>query len=97
MPVTLPAGTYTIGGYLMTTDTNDSVQRYATITPAPGIRYGESRFIYGSAIADPNSSGSIGAYFGPNFQFVPEPSTWTLLGVGAGVLGLTLRRRTARA
>ena len=28
---------------------------------------------------------------------VPEPSTWALLGVGAGLLGLTLRRRIARA
>ena len=26
----------------------------------------------------------------------PEPSTWALLGLGAGLLGLTLRRRTTR-
>lgn len=28
---------------------------------------------------------------------VPEPSTWALFGVGAGLLGLALRRRTRRA
>jgi hypothetical protein len=28
---------------------------------------------------------------------VPEPSTGTLLGLGAGLLGLTLRRRVRRA
>ena len=28
---------------------------------------------------------------------VPEPSSWALLGVGAGWLGLTLRRRAVRA
>ena len=35
--------------------------------------------------------------FAVTTSVVPEPSTWALLGLGAGLLGLTLRRRTARA
>ena len=36
------------------------------------------------------------ASFGPNFQVVPEPGTWALLGVGAAGLGLAALRRRAR-
>ena len=40
-----------------------------------------------------NQGGFSGITFTP--AAAPEPSTWALLGLGAGLLGLTLRRRAA--
>ena len=91
-PVTLPAGTYTIGGY--DGSNSDYVGFFATITPASGITYGGSRSGGGTAdpTGDPNNFSN--SYFGPNFQFgVPEPSTWVAIAAGAFLLGVASPRR----
>ncbi len=49
-------------------------------------------------ISDANSQGGpSGAAFYATVSFVPEPSTWALLGLGAAGMALRLRRRVARA
>ena len=92
-PVTFAAGIYTIGGYV--TSTNDSVQNStSTVTPATGIGYGEARLTY-AGNAYPNSTGPTGAFYGPNFQIVPEPSTWALLGGAHSPTSAENRERAA--
>ena len=92
-PVTLAAGTYTLGAYV--TGGDDAFQgQITTITPAAGITYGASRA--GTGTGDPTTDvfNNPRSYFGPNFQFVvPEPSTWAMLGSGVVGAGVTVLRR----
>lgn len=94
-PVTLPAGTYTIGGYI-TNYSDAALYGLSTITGATGITYGASREAGGTAMPVGDNINLSNSYFGPNFQFtnaVPEPSAWAVVAAGTGLLGLTLRRR----
>ncbi len=92
-PVMLSVGTYTIGAFVPSgtdyTDIND------TVTAIPGVTYNGSRSNFVAGFSDPtgNQIGYSNAYFGPDFQVVPEPSTWALLGLGATGMGVALRRR----
>ena len=93
-PVTLAAGTYTLGGY--TAGGNDNVQfSMTTITGAAGVTYGASRSAGGNAYPTGDGLGIANSYFGPNFQFtaVPEPGTWAAALLGLGSLGFVTRRR----
>lgn len=96
-PVTLAAGTYTLGGY--TTNNGDEIQySLATINGAAGVTYGASRAAGGNTYPTADPLVLTNSYFGPNFQFnaVPEPSTWAAAGLGLASLGfVTLRRRRA--
>ena len=97
-PVTLATGTYPLGGYV--TNSNDFVQyNVATITGATRVTYGATRSVSGNAYPAGNAIINSNGYFGPNFQFanaVPELSTWAAVAAGAGLLGLTMRRRSRR-
>ncbi len=44
-----------------------------------------------------SASTTNGSFEVDNVQIVPEPGTWALLGLGAGGLGLALRRQRPRA
>jgi hypothetical protein len=96
-PVFLPPGTYTIGGY--SPAFTDSVGVVAgTITTAPGITFTGSRSAQGVGLMFPsgNTQGFPNGCFGPNFQFVPEPSTTALALVGAAGGFLWRQKRKAR-
>ena len=49
------------------------------------------------ALIDANFVTGLDNPYGLAVSDVPEPSTWALLGSGAGWLGLILRRRSLRA
>ena len=91
-PVTLSAGTYTLGGYV--TGGDAAFQGgLTTITPAAGITYGASRAGTGTGDPTTDAFNNPRSYFGPNFQFVvPEPSTWALLWLGSAGLAMLARR-----
>lgn len=68
----------------------------AATNPAanPAINFVKSSFAAGGTLQAPlNSVSTDFGYFGPNFAFIPEPSTLVLLG--SGILGLagTMRRK----
>lgn len=88
--------TYRIGAYYSSTHTDAWAQSNGTVawTTADEISYVDPRYRYDSALAYPDNELSPRelAYFGPNFQFVPEPGTLGLL-LGVGVFAVIARRR----
>jgi hypothetical protein len=105
VPVLLPAGFYTIGGFY----SGDSSDEFADavflsgITTASGVTYNSTRDRPGLGFPSGNDSGISFGLFGPNFQFttpVSTPdsgSTWALLLLGVTAafgLNLLLHRRS---
>ncbi len=100
-PVVLGPGTYTIGAvWLDGSDPNIFPGELSSITMGPGITFGENEYIAGGTLTDPtNTSGDMGSYFGPNFEYTatPEPSSVVLLGSVAFAVGLRLRKALRKA
>jgi hypothetical protein len=92
----LAPGDYVIGGFTPADSGDPVAVQAATITTASGISYDASRSIGGSSLTFPigDTSGQPNSYFGPNFIFVPEPTTTALLLLGSsGSIVAWLRRR----
>ena len=93
----LPAGSYTIGAYSL--GSPDVFIKGATITTDPAVTYVGSRVEpspSGIAFPPTDNIGFPNGDFGPNFQFVPEPGSAALLGLGTLLLAAR-RRRSAQA
>jgi hypothetical protein len=93
-PLTLAAGTYTIGAYFPALSNPPSgdptaVQAF-TVTTAAGVTYNGGKSASGNGFPSGDLFGDANSYFGPNFQFTAPPtngvpesaSTWTLLLFG---------------
>jgi hypothetical protein len=101
-PVTLSPGVhYVVGFYTATADYPNVDYHIANIpefAPNPAINYVISRWGTGSGLGLPNNlidpGGSAPYRFGPNFLFVPEPTTFAALALW-GLLLLSGRGRTA--
>lgn len=98
-PFALAVGTYVISG--VTGSTDPYTFGPTAFSTAPGVTFNNSEFIQSTSLAFPDSTDSLTAYFGPNFEFgtpvgsVPEPSSWLLLATMGGFI-FTLGRRTLR-
>jgi len=88
----LAAGTYTLA---LTTPFNFSfAENYGSGTLGDGFIGLAASFDDGSCAATCTSAYAVDV---SDSAPVPEPPTWLLLGIGAGMLGLARRRRTAAA
>ena len=100
VPVLLPAGSYTIGGFY--SSASDAVNIQGLVVAASGRTYNGTRSGLGFAFPAADAFGRPLNYFGPNFQFTTAPtpdsgSTWTLLLLGVAAtfgLNLLLHRRS---
>ncbi len=93
-PVVLPAGSYTVAAYFPTgADEVAGGVAPGNLTTLPGLTYGQNRQGGAGGLAQPGShiGGDGIAFFGGNFQTVPEPTTLGLLAIG-GIAALRRRR-----
>lgn len=99
----LGAGTYYLVG--TTLGVNDGwTYQAASFATGPGVTYAGSFYTSGTGgtLAFPATSAPDRQYLLTNFSTdrlggaVPEPGTWSLLIIGFGVAGATLRRRAPR-
>ena len=97
-PVVLSAGSYTIGAFF-TSSSDTAATLCSTVTTAAGVTYDGSKATGGNGFPSFDSAGYGNGYFGPNFQFtteaVPEPSTWAVGLLTAGLLLCSIWRRRA--
>lgn len=91
-PVTLSAGTYTIGAYYA--GNSDPVMVQQSTLAVPGVSYLEGRYVYSSTFQKPTGTYDPNEeqYFGPTMLTVPDGGT-TLMLLGGALAGLALVRR----
>jgi len=99
-PVNLNAGvTYIVAAANLGTIGGDDYikDNVNPITQAPGIQYLGPRWVSGSALVFPSSSGGEASfhneYMGGSFKVTPEPASGMLLLTAAVIVGLSRRRR----
>ena len=101
-PTLLLPGAYRIGAlFLSGGDPNIFPTFTADFTTAQGITFIRSASAVGPSLSNPTPTFfDMGpAYFGPNFEFqtVPEPGLFTLIGGLVVIAGIVCRRRRASA
>lgn len=100
--VTLAPGDYLIAGV---SDTNNYTWNDVGFTVNPNLTYNDNRYLFTTAGAVPVFDATVqndvrDGFWGPNlflglptFQnSVPEPSTWTMMLMGFGAVGFSMRR-----
>ncbi len=100
--VTLAAGaTYSIGALYLTGDDGLVASPGGFGDPVnfalnPAITFLDAGYAFGGTLTAPQNGGGGEGYFGPNFLAggVPELSTWAMMIIGFGGVGLQIRRRT---
>jgi hypothetical protein len=98
-PITLLAGqTYTVGA--ADVGAGDGYWLDATVSTIANANYLSAQYIHGSGLQDPNTTGTLGGYFGANVLLgdaaVPEPATWAMMLVGFGLVGAAMRKSRHR-
>lgn len=104
-PLTLIAGNeYTIAGLSPLLDGNDawnygsaaSIIGFA-VDPRITIPADAARYTYfpGASLVNPSSHFGDYQVYAVNFGLVPEPASWAMMIIGFGLVGTTLRRRSA--
>ena len=102
-PLFLPAGSnYAVGAFSMVGSADVQAINWTSSSTAPGISYGELRFINGPLVLTFPTSTLAGFTGLPGGSFdisaVPEPQSWLLLGGGACLLlWMGAKRRARRA
>jgi hypothetical protein len=92
-PLLLTAGNeYAVVGTQVPADSNWTA---SSVNPAPGITFNGYAYDFNSTLDLPTTPYGT-AYFGPNFQFVPEPSTTSCLLMGVASLVCLRRFKTGR-
>jgi hypothetical protein len=96
-PVTIAAGTYSIGALFLTGNDPNFFGGDGTLSSISGFTYLSSAYAGGGMLSDPTTlnGGGVPAYVGPNLLVasVPEPASWAMLLLGCGLVGATLRAR----
>ena len=99
-PVALVAGqTYVVGAEGGADYTGEIPDAGGTISFDPRISYVTDLYSYNDGANDPlveptETEDEAYSWFGANFELgVPEPTTWSLMLVGVGALGASLRSR----
>jgi len=89
VPVLLPAGSYTIGGFYSGGGSDEFAGFASAITTASGVTYNSTRDRSGFGFPPTESFGIANGLFGPNFQF-PMPKSVPDVGTTGSLLGLAL-------
>jgi hypothetical protein len=95
-PVVLPAGSYTIAGFI-SVGSEEFAGAASAITTAPGVTYAGSRSEFGFAFPPGDVATTSNSYFGPNFQFTTPTSVRDAGTIGSlfglSLMGLAFLRR----
>jgi hypothetical protein len=93
-PTILSPGLYYIAAE---TGTENYTYLPNSLVTIPQITFLQDRYIASTTLALPTTSIDTTGWFGPSFNVVPEPCSFSLLVAGLGIAGAIWRRRSLRS